>query len=434
MAIIPQRTLFSWEEIEPLGDLERLQLVVETLPDEDLMRTLETARGRGRDDYPVRAMWNSVLAGMIFQHPSIESLRRELSRNAQLRMVCGFSGPNPPPASAYTRFFDRLYDHLPAIEALFDRLVDAVNDLLPDFGERLAIDSKAIPSWASRPPKDPTSDGRRDGDADFGKKEYRGQRDDGTIWSKVATWFGYKLHLIVDATYELPVAWTVTKASTADITEAEPLLEQLSQHHPLVLASAKIFTGDRGYDDTKLVTRCWDQYHIKPVVDIRNMWKDGEATRLLPGQTTVTDNYRGEVFCHDPVTGQVHSLSNGGFEEARQTLKKRCPARFAGVSCAGQDQCPVASGLRIPLETDRRVFTPIDRASYQWDREYDHRTAVERVNSRLDVSFGLERHTIRGLKKMRLRAGLALIVMLAMAVGRIRQQHPEHLRSLVWSA
>ena len=94
----------------------------------------------------------------------------------------------------------------------------------------------------------------------------------------------------------------------------------------------------------------------------------------------------------------------------------------------------MASGLRIPLETDRRVFTPIDRASYQWDREYDHRTAVERVNSRLDVSFGFERHTIRGLKKMRLRAGLALIVMLAMAVGRIRQQNPEHLRSVVWSA
>ena len=29
------------------------------------MRTLEAARGRGRDDYPVRAMWNSVLAGIV---------------------------------------------------------------------------------------------------------------------------------------------------------------------------------------------------------------------------------------------------------------------------------------------------------------------------------------------------------------------------------
>ncbi len=159
------------------------------------------------------------------------------------------------------------------IEALFDRLVDAVSDVLPDFGERLAVDSNAIPSWASHPAHDSTPDGRRDLDADYGKKDYRGQRDDGTIWSKVTTWFGYKIHLIVDAPYELPVAWTVTKASTADITEAAPLLKQLQTRHPLVLQSAKFFTGDRGYDDTKRVTLCWDTYPIKPVIDIRNMWK-----------------------------------------------------------------------------------------------------------------------------------------------------------------
>ena len=60
--------------------------------------------------------------------------------------------------------------------------------------------------------------------------------------------------------------------------------------------------------------------------------------------------------------------------------------------------------------------------------------AVERVNSRLDVSFGFELHTIRGLKKMRLRCGLALIVMLAMALGRIQTNQPDRLRSLVQKA
>ena len=34
MAIIPQRQLFSWKEIEALGDLERLRLVLEYLPAE----------------------------------------------------------------------------------------------------------------------------------------------------------------------------------------------------------------------------------------------------------------------------------------------------------------------------------------------------------------------------------------------------------------
>lgn len=81
MSIIAQQTLFVWDEIENLGDLERLRVVIEYMPDEELMQKLEKQRGKGRNDYPVRAMWNSILAGVVYQHPSIESLRRELSRN-----------------------------------------------------------------------------------------------------------------------------------------------------------------------------------------------------------------------------------------------------------------------------------------------------------------------------------------------------------------
>jgi len=45
MAIIPQQRLFSWKEIDNLGDLERLELVLETMPDEKLMQFLEKKRG-----------------------------------------------------------------------------------------------------------------------------------------------------------------------------------------------------------------------------------------------------------------------------------------------------------------------------------------------------------------------------------------------------
>jgi hypothetical protein len=111
MAIIPQQTLFVWSEIEELGDLERLRLVIEYMPDEGLMRKLEDERGKGRDDYPVRAVWNSILAGVVFQHISVESLRRELSRNAQLRFMCGLYGAGDkavPTEWVYTRFFKKL--------------------------------------------------------------------------------------------------------------------------------------------------------------------------------------------------------------------------------------------------------------------------------------------------------------------------------------
>ena len=87
--------------------------------------------------------------------------------------------------------------------------------------------------------------------------------------------------------------------------------------------------------------------------------------------------------------------------------------------------------MRISLEEDRRVFTPLPRSSLKWDRCYDKRTSVERVNSRLDTSFGFENHTIQGLAKMTTRCSLALAVMLAMAVGRIKGQQTEAMRSLL---
>ena len=218
MAIIPQQKLFGWRDLEELGDLERLRLVIEHMPDENLVKHLERKRGRGRDDYPIRPMWNSVLAGVVYQHPSAESLRRELSRNGQLRDICGFRGGPVPPPWAFSRFLSSVIFHREMVLDIFDALVEECYRLLPDFGLNLALDGKAIKSHA-RKRKDKeglTADGRRDLDANTGAKKYEGKREDGTAWSKVIYWFGYKLHLIVDANYELPVAFRVTPASNSE--------------------------------------------------------------------------------------------------------------------------------------------------------------------------------------------------------------------------
>jgi hypothetical protein len=45
--------------------------------------------------------------------------------------------------------------------------------------------------------------------------------------------------------------------------------------------------------------------------------------------------------------------------------------------------------------------------------------------------MGFENHTTRGKRKMTMRMSLALIVMLAMALGRIRIGQHEQMRSLV---
>ncbi|WP_373895059.1 transposase [Virgibacillus sp. CBA3643] len=431
MAIIPQMNLFSWTDLDELGDLDRLRLVIEYLPDDKLMEILEEERRNGRNDYPVRAVWNTVLAGVVFQHDSIESLRRELSRSAQLRWLCGLEASRAPSPYVYTRFMKKLIVHEDEIEAMFQSLVEKISEILPDFGESLAIDGKAIQSFANGKNKNDKEDGRRDIDADYGKKVYQGKKEDGTMWQKIVKWFGYKIHLIVDSNYELLVAYSVTKASVPDINAAHDLLDEVEKTQPTLLEQTEEMSGDKGYDDTKLNVKLWDNHGIKPVIDIRNMWKDGEETRLLEYYENVVHNYKGNVYCHCPVTGKEREMANGGFEKDRDTLKKLCPAKQYGLECAGAAECPIAQGIRIPLETDRRIFTPIDRSSYKWEREYNKRTAVERVNSRLDVSFGFENHTIRGMKKMKNQCGLALCIMLAMALGRIEENEPEKMRSLV---
>jgi hypothetical protein len=199
----------------------------------------------------------------------------------------------------------------------------------------------------------------------------------------------------------------------------------------LLLERCGILLADKGYDDTKLLKKLWDEYEIKPVIDIRNMWRDGEATHLLESRDNVVYDYCGNVYCHCPATGRRREMAYGGFEKKRKTLKYRCPARHYGMECKSTATCASYRGVRIALETDRRIFVPVARSSYSWESAYKKRTAVERVNSRLDVSFGFENHFIRGLCKMKVRCGLALCVMLAMALGRVRNKQLERLRSLV---
>ena len=382
---------------------------------------------------------------MVFQHPSIESLRRELLRNSELRQACGFSPLKGdmavPPKSVYSRFLSTLFQHQEAIDEMFDVLVERLRGLLPGFGEHLAIDSKALKSWA-KGRKDPER--RSDPDADWGAKTYKGTKKDGTVWEKVKHWFGYKVHLIVDADYELPVAYDVTRASQSDNTYLLPVVEKLRRNHPDLVKDAETLSGDKGYDSEKNNRELWDEYEIKPVVDVIHNWKEEpDAPRQLdPDRVdTLFYNQDGHVLCRNLGTEDESKnyapMAYQGFEKDRGCLKYRCPAQALGIDCTQRETCNDGNHtdhgriVQIPMEENRRLFTPLARGSYAWQREYKKRTSVERVSSRLDVSFGFEFHFIRGGKKMRARMGLVLVVMLAMAVGWIQSGEVEKMRSLV---
>jgi hypothetical protein len=422
------------------------------MPDEKLVSFLEQRRGRGRDDYPIRPMWNAVIAGIVYQHPSVESLRRELRRNGELRQICGFDpflGENAVPTKdALSRFVELLIEHSDFIDEIFHELVDELKKQLPDLGITTAVDSKAIPSFGKPvcgEDKLNEDDRRRDTDADWGTKTYKGTRKDGTVWEKVTKWFGYKLHLLVDSVYELPLAFELDVASSSDMTHLTPLVEDLQEHHKQVHDDCKQCSADKGYDSTQNNTALYDDHGIKPLIDTRELWKAKKFETLFPDRYDVfCYDESGKIYCSCPSErrgqDELRELAFVGFEKDRNTLKYRCPAAAFGFECPGRAECeklsPVGVGdfgrtVRVPLGLDRRIFTPIARHTDKWDKAYDRRTSVERVNSRIDQVLGFEHHTIRGKAKMEMRVTVALVVMLAMALGRIRIGQSEKMRSVI---
>lgn len=442
MAIIPQGSLFSWEDVDAESDLSRLKYALESLDDERLMRMLEKRRGRGRDDYPVRAVWNCIVAMKVFGHESVSSLIRELRRNGELRCAVGldpFGGASVVPgADVFSRFLKVLAKFADEVEAIFHGLVDTLKGLLPDVGKATACDAKAIESFAGKRSRRAHGDGRSEMDADVGVKTCEVTREDGTKVKVDKRWYGFKAHLLVDAKYELPLAYELTRASASDSPELLKLVEKARERHPEMVGRCEYLSADRGYDSTENNRELFDEYDILPVIGIRDMWRDGETTRLLdPSRAdNIVYNYKGEIFCVCPSTGETRPMAYWGYEKGRRALKYRCPAAAFGLTCHGRRECPGSSGkygrtVRVPIELDRRTFTPVPRSTYKWQRHYRTRTSVERINSRLDVSFGFEHHTIRGLKKMKLCLGISLSVMLAMAVGHIRAGRCDMMRSLI---
>ena len=383
MMATAERLPFSWRDVESLPDLERLRLVLDVLPDEEIVAALEAGRGRGRNDSPVRAMWRSLIAGIVFQHPSIQSLLGELGRNPALLEICGFDplpfqgapvtelrgGTREPCALTHTaavrdtvpshwnfsRFLGRLVwleGERGLVSAMIEILRASLFEEVPDFGRHLGYDGKAIESHSTgRVPKG--GEYASDPDADWGKHGTSGVNGkSGAIWKKVKSWFGYGLHLIADTRYEVPVAFAVTRASGPEAGVLPGMLEDLFAKAPRMADRCADFSAGRGLDNGLLKARLWDSWAIRPLIDTRQMWRAEKdepghdpaqpITRaMFPDRAdVVVHDERGRVSCICPETGEERAMAFQGFEADRGacgTLKYRCPAAAFDLDCKGRE-------------------------------------------------------------------------------------------------
>ena len=97
MKIAIQLPLFAWECLEDHPALVTIRRVLESIPDAALLDGLRTARGRGRDDYPVAVLWRVIVLTVILRHRDFEACLGELRRNPSLQKLVGIEQPEQIP-------------------------------------------------------------------------------------------------------------------------------------------------------------------------------------------------------------------------------------------------------------------------------------------------------------------------------------------------
>lgn len=432
MLIHATKPLFPWDELEVSPTLATIKDALAAIPDAQLLAALNQRRHNGCDTYPVSVLWGVLLLSIILRHTTTEACLEELRRNAPLRLLIGIESEDAVPNGwNMTRFLAVLGQapYLALLRDIFNTMVQRLGVAVPDLGQHTAGDSTGL-SGRREPNDQRVKTELQDGlpQASGGRKEYK---DDQGKVSKVVEWFGYKLHLLVDATHEVVLSYHITDTTTGDNECIATLVEQAQDNLPLDRIQTLAY--DKAADDLK-VHESLHEAGIKPLIQNRAMWPhDGEQEKVIGGRVPlhVVHDEMGTVYCYDTVSKEPvrRAMSYAGHEKSRDTLKYRCPAVVEGFRCASATKCNAGKSygmtVRVPQAIDLRRFPSIPRATAQFERLYKGRTSVERVNDRMKVFWGLDDGNVVGSRRFCAHVVAVLIVHLAFATLLAKAQRYE---------
>ena len=420
MLIQATKPLFAWDCLEDSPSLTTIRELLAAIPDAKLLTSLRDARGKGRDDYPVSVLWAVHLLKIILRHPTTEACLAELQRNEGLRRLIGISSENQvPKAWNMSRFEEVLGQepHCTLLKEIFNQQIQTLGEVVPDLGKDLAGDATALSARAAN-----ENTAKKEIEAGLpqpsgGRKEYTD--DDGTV-TKVVEWFGYKLHLLVDVKHEVSLAYEITDTKAGDGETLPVVLSQAQGNLPP--DRIRTLAYDKAGDNNP-VHELLNRHHIRAVIQNRSLWKE-DPERMLPGHdgnSNIVYDESGTVYCYDRVSNPMvrHKMAYIGYEPERETIKYRCPAKHEGWTCPMSEICNAGKSygktVRVPREIDVRRFPAIPRATKQFERLYDGRTSVERVNGRLKVFWGLDDGNLRGARRFYANVGAVMVVHAAFA-------------------
>jgi len=363
---------------------------------------------RGAHAYPPISLFKALLLIYLGEASSERDLANKLQWNVRLQLLCGFDFFHTPSHAVFSQFRDRLGED--TFYAILHQLIAqaiAVGRIQKD--THIAVDATHI--WAHSntfgikvctcTEKCQCLRKYTDPDAKWGHK------------TKTYSFFGYKIHLLVDVHSHLPLDVIVTSGEVADNTQAIPLLERAQAQHPeLTFRAASM---DSAYDDYAIYER-YTQEGIAPLIPLNPRNTQGK-TQI--GNDLLMDQ-NGTYSCSR--TG-LPLVKNGTDPKRKGRQKIVCSPTGCRTTCPFRGECGGASKVGktfyVYPNKDLRLIGLIPRGSRLWKVLYAQRTAVERTNSGLkSPSHQLNRPRVRGLDNIQTHTYLSICAMIVKEIGR----------------
>ena len=390
---------YGRQPIAPQGELTE---ILSSLDDAALLARLCAYRWTGRPGYPLQALWRAYVASFVLNLPHTNALIRRLEDDFSFRALCGFR--ELPHRTTFNRFIQRLSHHTDLVERCFAELTRQIRMLIPDLGTEVAVDSTTVRSHCS-PHRKPISDpeaswtAKNSTQAKDGKKEWR---------------HGYKVHMVADANYGLPLAHVVTTAKRNDSPVLPSMIAHAEALHDWFRPS--VVVADRGYDAQSNHEYLWGK-GILPIIHMRRKAGDGlyEGIYTEQGIPTCIGMVPMEYVRSDPERGHLYRCRDEGCALA----KVRHGTRYCDTEVWEDPQRNI------------RLFGAIRRDGPEWKALYVKRQAIERVFKSMKESRRLERHCVKGMRQIALHAMMSALTYQATALARLRLGEGESMRWMV---
>ena len=291
MAILDY-TLQSRPAQDTLGEMSA---AFASLCDDALLSRLQEYRPVGRQGYPLKALWRAYASSFLLNLPHTNALIRRLEDEPAFRALCGFAGPLPH-RTTFNRFIRRLSHHTDLVDAMFVDLTHQLKVLVPGLGGEVAVDATTVRSHCN-----PNRKRISDPEASWTAKNSARAKEGGKEWHH-----GYKVHMVADANYGVPLAHLVTTAKRNDSPE---LPEVIARAEALYLwFRPSVVIADRGYDSKAN----HEHLHVKGIIPIihirRTKAHDGlhEGIYTKQGVPTCLGNIPMEYVKSDPEKGHLY--------------------------------------------------------------------------------------------------------------------------------